>query len=787
MRSQGIRDVFYASFLGAASTIAILGTASSAYAQSEHDAKVTVPSMPLEDAIKEVGHQTGAKVLYDPDGVKGKTSEAVNGVKGVKAALQRAISGSGLAVEFRDGAWQVGNDIIVVARRDEAETSTLVRSASTSDRNGTSLREQPRNTQVISSKVIADQQSLSVNEILANAGAVAVSGVNGGGGSQFSVRGYSAAGLVNGLSNAGTFGGPSGSALPVANIERVEILKGPDAVLSGFNNSGGNVNIVTKKPFADRLLTGEVDTGSYGLVRLVGDLNGALTSNKKLSARVVGSWQTQDHNSGGYTGNKDWMVAPTIRFKDEHTDVVLGAQFEQSVTPPTPYTAFSQLTAAPFAVDPSKPLYSADQAIRVKDTRFFIDASHDFSGGFGITVRGLHDRLKLNIDTYNINPRFSLANANNALVGNGTAMQENGSDAFDAFARFKGHFGNAVKWKANFGFNFLAGFNTPYSYDSATDLTIPFLDLQDPSITPLPLVPSTIRSFDYYQKQQGIFGQVQFEFWKLKVLFGGRENWYFSHLVIPGFEQRQSSSSFSPNAGAILDVTGNFSIFANYQQGQRPVTTTAFDGTMLPNVRSENKEVGVKIDLFQKRTTITASYFDLEDTNTIIDDRDHPGFSTEGPGQRGRGFDFNITGTILSGWTLLGQLTKTSYARLDTTNTVDDGPPIVAGVPDWTYSIYSNYSRKLGDDLTGGVSAGLYGRSSSTTEYYTGGARAGYYSVPAARQVNANVFLTYKGYQVNVGVRNLFNRLNYGVTPTRSYLPFDEPINFRVSIAKRLF
>jgi hypothetical protein len=180
-----------------------------------------------------------------------------------------------------DGGLSVVGDIVVTARRDEAETNVLVRQASTSDRTGLSLREQPRNTQVISAKTIEEQQGLSVVDALQNAGGVTAQANNYAGNPSYTVRGFYAAGLVNGL--------PGGAAQPIANVERVEILKGPDAILSGFGSLGGNINVVTKKPSAEERLTASMDAGSLGLVRGVIDANNAINADKTLSGRVVAS------------------------------------------------------------------------------------------------------------------------------------------------------------------------------------------------------------------------------------------------------------------------------------------------------------------------------------------------------------------------------------------------------------------------------------------------------------------------------------------------------------------
>ncbi len=69
------------------------------------------------------------------------------------------------------------------------------------------------------------------------------------GASGFNVRGFgtNASTLSNGLSD------PNSYKTNVAGVERIEVLKGPQALLAGANGLGGTLNIVTKKPTTERI------------------------------------------------------------------------------------------------------------------------------------------------------------------------------------------------------------------------------------------------------------------------------------------------------------------------------------------------------------------------------------------------------------------------------------------------------------------------------------------------------------------------------------------------------
>lgn len=754
--------------------MAAIATPISAVAQQLHS-PISVPAMPLAKAIEQIGTQGGGVVRYDPDAVKGQRSKPVRGATSVRAALEEAIAGKALTIQVEDnGTLTVVNDIIVTALRDEAETSVLVRQATTSDRNGLGLREQPRNTQVISAKTIADQQALNITDILRNAGGVS-SSVNGGtGGASYTVRGFSAAGLVNGLSGSSQNSAAGSANQPVANIERVEVLKGPDALLAGFGNLGGNINVVTKKPSAEQRLAVTFDAGSFGLVRGVIDANNAITADKKLSGRVVASAQKMDHNYGGYDNNDDYLFAPSLRYKDRLTDIVIGASLSKSLSGPGAFTLFDPVSAEIIERDPSIPIYTPHQGIRANTDRFYFDLSREIVPGVEFVARGLHEDTGLEVNAVQIG--YGRSGRLNAYIGG--SRLDGKSNALDSFFRIKSHVGDFLKLSFNVGYNYSRG--TTVQRSSIDYVVIPNPPLGVNTGEVVPFSPLGQAELSRTGKQQGVYGQALAEIWKIKLLGGVRKNWFEnkSQFLFPGADPAVPNKRHgtTPSAGIIFDVAPNVSVFANYARGTDPSFGFSKTGENLPDVTTINKEAGVKIDLFDKRATINASYFDIQQDNILVTDPFDPNFQSSGPGQRGRGIDLNIAGQVMRGWTVLGSLTRTKYARLSP----DEYGPRVERQPRDTYSIYSSYRTKITDGLSGGMSAGLYGRSSSFADPLI------LYVIPAARQVDVNGFLTWKGFDMNLGVRNIFDRRNYNTTST-NYVPVDEPRNVRLTITKRLF
>ena len=740
------------------------------------DRAITVPAMSMAEALEAIAAQSGQRIDYDPDAVRSLVSQPVAGARSVREAIDTAVGGTDLAVmSDGNGGFSVVNAIVVRARRDEAETSLLVRQASTSDRNGLSLREQPRNTQIISAKAIDEQQALDIAEVLRNAGGVSVQTNNPNTGANYTVRGFSAAGLVNGLAGGSQYGVASGANQPIANIERVEILKGPDALVAGFGNLGGNVNVVTRKPSADRRVSASFDTGSFGLVRGVLDVNGAISSDRKLSGRLIQSAQNMDRNYGGYTGNEDYLIAPSLRFKDARTDFLIGASFSKAISGIGAYTLFDNRTREIIERDPSVPIYSPDQGIRVRTDRYYFDLTREIIPGLEFVARGLHDENDLKLQVY----QLGYNRAGLRTIGVGGSQQQGKSDALDAFLRMEKTFGGAVTLRLNAGYNYSDGFTEQRSSRTFTVVNNPPLG-ENTTFPVIPFSPLGPVQFRTEGSQEGVYGQALVEFWRVKLLGGVRKNWFSTKasFFFPGAQPQdpQEREGTSPSAGIIFDATDTLSIFANYSRGVQAIFNLDRDGNFLPNITTTNKEAGIKLDLFGERATINASYFDIMQDNIIVFDPVDRQFTSR-DGQRGRGFDLNIAGQVLPGLTILGSLTRTEYDLLTPTAFATSVPR----QPRDTYSVYANYRTDIADGVIGGGSIGLFGRSSSFADLL------GQYVVPASRQVDVNGFVSFSGFDVNLGIRNIFDRRNYNTTSVITYVPVDEPRNFRLSISKRFF
>lgn len=760
--------------LVAASLLALATATAPAVAQAQ-DRAISQPAMPLGEALQRIAAEWGAPLDIDPDAVRGMTARPVVDARSERDAVAQATRGLPVAVQVGDdGRIAIVNDIVVVARPNEAETSVLVRGSTSSSRLGQSLRDQPRNTQVISAKLLERQQALTISEALSNAGGVVVNSATVQGGVGFTVRGLESNGAVNGLPSASSNMFAAGTTLPIANIERIEVLKGPDAILLGGDNLGGTINIVTKKPNAQERLYLSADTGSFGLIRGTIDANRALTDDHRLSARVVATAATADRNFGGYRGNEDYLFAPSLRYKNAVTDVTVSATLGNQLFGMVPYTIMNTATKKPFDIAFDRPLVGdRDQGVQIETTQFNADIEQKLTDWLTVVARAQHQEIHFSLRQYS---PFAVLNNNGLLLlsSSGTRQVSTGN-AIDGFARVKFDTG-AVSHKLIGGMTIVDS-NVRAIY--ATDGGMFLYNFLTPPARIRPLATRYNQSATSIVTQKGYYGQYLVGFGPIHMMAGVRRNELKSKSIFSNMPTLTADvGSTTPNYGAVVDITPHFSVFGTLAYGYAPMFTTDRRQNRLPDIRTRNAETGIKWDLFDNRVLINASWFSIRQSNVLDRDPVDPRFQVSVPGQLGRGIDINATGTPLPGLSLSAVYTRTEYEFIAPSQSLGF---VVNAQPRDVYSLYGSYEHKIAERTKAGIGGQVAGQSSAAID------RFGLYRTPAATLFHLNGFLSVGALDINVGIRNLFDRETYQPTRVNSYIPLGEPRSWRLTLGYRFF
>ncbi|WP_241024250.1 TonB-dependent siderophore receptor [Burkholderia sp. Ac-20365] len=192
----------------------------------------------------------------------------------------------------------------------------------------------PQSVQVVSSTVMQDQQARSLDDVLGNISGVTQTNTLGGTRDAFIKRGFGSNDdgsiLVDGIRSPFLHN-------YLANIDRVEVLKGPASLLYGIQEPGGVINLVTLKP--EDTFSGSV-SGTWTSRRGSGtsfDLTGPIgtpgqVAGGTLAFRIDGEYNTSQYWRT-FGRQRDAMIAPSLSWHDADTSIDLSYQYTDYTTP----------------------------------------------------------------------------------------------------------------------------------------------------------------------------------------------------------------------------------------------------------------------------------------------------------------------------------------------------------------------------------------------------------------------------------------------------------------------
>ncbi|MEM6707774.1 MAG: TonB-dependent receptor [Pseudomonadota bacterium] len=294
---------------------------------------------PLEQALEQFAEQTRRQVSVDADLIQGLESPEVTGTMTPDAALAALVAGTGLEIVRVNGtAFALRadpNTPAPAATRERIEEVIAIghyREYDATRANafqlGLDLVRTPASVSVISQDILQDLQVNNVDEALRNVAGVTRFKTGNGGEERFTIRGFDASGSIF-KDGARSSLGLNVSNIPsteTGNIERIEVLKGPSALLYGEGAPGGVINYITKRPEANRSTTIEVLGGSFDFYKVEVDTTGAFADDSPFAYRVVATYE-DSKSFRDEISRERLLVNPTVSWTGDRGTVVAGIEY----------------------------------------------------------------------------------------------------------------------------------------------------------------------------------------------------------------------------------------------------------------------------------------------------------------------------------------------------------------------------------------------------------------------------------------------------------------------------
>ncbi len=660
--------------------------------------------------------------------------------------------------------------VVTVTDSPRSELSAI----SSATKTPTPLRDVPQSIAVVTQQQVRDQSMLSVGDVVRYIpGITAHQGENNR--DQIVIRGNSSSAdfFVNGVRDDVQY------YRDLYNLERLEALKGPNAMIFGRGGGGGVINRVTKE--ADFMPLREVSllSGSYGSKRFTTDFDQPLSNH--LALRLNGLFE----KSGSFRKHVDLDrsgINPTLTFVPSNaTRITVGYEFFRDHR--VADRGIPSFDGKPADVDIATFFGNPDASkVRARVNLGSMTIEHQ-SGRLRIQNRltfGDYDRGYQNFVPGAVSANKSLV----ALSAYNNATQRR--NVFDqtnlTYTLATGRIRHTVLGGTEIGRQLTDNLrNTGYFNNTTTSISVAY---SNPAInTPVTFRQSATDANNHLETNlAAVYVQDQIEFSRHLQFIGGLRFDYFDlryHNNRLDENLRRIDNLISPRAGVVLKPIAMLSIYGNYSVSYLPSSGDQFSSltTITQQVKPEefkNIELGTKWDIYRDLSLTTAVYR-LDRTNTRSTDPNDPTRIVQTGRTRSNGYEVALNGRLTRFWKVTGGYAyQEAFIASPTTNAQAGAQ--VPQVPHHTFSIWNAYQI----NSKWGAGIGILRR---TNMFAAIGKTV---TLPAYTRADAGLYFSVtERIRLQVNVENLFDQTYYVNADSNTNISPGSPRALRLGLITR--
>ena len=660
------------------------------------------------------------------------------------AGIVQAVNLQQTTLEPLEIILQIAESSATVTVTDTAGYQTAVTSAT---RTLTPLRDIPQSITVVAKEQITEQSLNSIADAVSYVpGITSHQGENNR--DQLVIRGNSTSAdfFLNGVRDDVQY------YRDLYNVERLEALKGPNAMIFGRGGGGGVINRVTREAGFTTAREVTLQGGSFGNKRVTIDLNQPI--NQKVAFRFDGLYENSK-SFRQFVNLKRYGINPTVTIvPGAQTKITLG--FEHFHDQRVADRGIPSFQGRPLDI-PISTFFGNPKESHVRASVNLASASIDHQAGHlnirNRTLFGDYDRFYQNF----VPGAVTADKSSVALSGyNNATRRRNIFNQTDlVYALSTGRIKHTFLAGTEFGRQLTDNFrNTGFFNNSTTSILVP---LTKPTIdAPVTFRQSTTDANNHLRVNLGAtYAQDQVELSpNVQVIAGLRFDYLDLHYhnKRTGDNLRRIDRLLSPRVGIVLKPIEPLSLYGNYSVSYLPSSGDQFSSltTITQQVKPEkfdNYELGAKWDL-RRQLSFTAAVYRLNRTNSRATDPTDPTRILQTGSQRTNGYEIGLNGSPTRKWRIAG-----GYAHQDafitSATTVAKTGARVAQVPRQTFSLWNHYQilPRLGAGL------GLIQRSDMYAAIDNTVILPGYIKIDAVLDYSFS-----EKWRLQANLENLFNR-----------------------------
>lgn len=538
-----------------------------------------------------------------------------------------------------------------------------------------------------------------------------------------------------------------------ANIERVEILKGPSSILYGRTNGGGVINMVSKYANFNPSRSIGLSYGSWATRSANVDLNQVVSDN--LAVRLTGELGAGDSFRQSVE-NKNRMISPSIAWVSNDGKLSWIGQYTYDSVWRVPDRNPAKVEYDKMGIDYKTGFARAGDFVKDKLEIWRSDLNYALNDQWRIQWVLGYRKANQNFDHYYAG-RF---NPQTSLLAQNYAWQITQNKTLSNSLTLNGEFETgSFKHKLTVGFDHSKERRSPTLATKNNQQIDPY---QRENWTRIDRIAPTIAN-QHKATSYGIFLQDLVSLTEtLKLMLGSRYDTYrFESTNIKQLSRHYRGESFSPNIGIIWDTTPNHTLYASYSKSFSPYGGRSYLGIdTSPNAvlnrepeYSRQYEVGIKSYWLENKLSTTLSAYQLEHYNIRYrpDSENNPYDWRVRGKEQSQGIELSAIGQIRPNWYI-----RSSLGWLDAKIKQDNSAPHNVGrqlnaTSRFNGNFFVRYARN--DQFYGEVGITRVGK-----RFFYNERSKSPYALPSFNRIDAMVSWNLKPVNITFAVSNLLNK-----------------------------